>query len=158
MRGRDPNTLLAAVQRWHAEMNAVRAMRPNPYLYEIKSAIWKSCGVSGFSLKEDGITYTIKELLSTDELWEEGKSMHHCVASYSKDCADGKSAIYSLTAKTEDKENNSIVERLVTIEIKPSRKEIVQARKLQNAKPDGDDLRIMKMWASKLGLRSIYMI
>lgn len=159
MKGRDPNTLLLAVQRWHNEMNIERARYNGPN-YEIKSAVWKSCGIKGMVLKEDDITYTIMELLTTEELWDEGKAMHHCVSSYSSYCVNGSSAIYSLSAKTEDKndKNNFVVERLVTLEIRPSSKDIVQARKLMNAKPNSEDMRIIKLWANKVGLTSRYFI
>ncbi len=40
--------------------------------------------------------YTVTPLLTTEELTEEGKEMHHCVAGYSASCEDGLSRIFSI--------------------------------------------------------------
>jgi len=105
-------------------------------------------------LKEKKITYTIKELLTTEELWEEGKAMHHCVASYSNYCSNGTSAIYSMTSQTDE----GVMERMVTIEVKVANKQISQIRKVCNAKPNSEDMRIISGWIRKNNLhKSAYL-
>lgn len=48
--------------------------------------------------------YKIIPLTSSYELIDEGKDMHHCVGSYSENCLEGNSRIFSIR----DKENNKI--------------------------------------------------
>ena len=44
------------------------------------------------------VEWTVQELLSSWELAAEGRAMHHCVVSYSDQCADGNTAIWSICA------------------------------------------------------------
>jgi hypothetical protein len=41
--------------------------------------------------------YVICPLTSSDELWQEGRDLHHCVGDYDYDCEDGHCRIFSVT-------------------------------------------------------------
>jgi len=81
--------------------------------------------------------WSFVELTSGDELFQEGKAMRHCVASYAGRCASGYSAIVSLRYNQQ---------RRVTIEITPRTKQIVQARGLCNRPADAEAQRALSLW------------
>jgi predicted RNA-binding Zn-ribbon protein involved in translation (DUF1610 family) len=67
---------------------------------------------------------TIRPLKSFEEFYDEGKSMHHCVASYF-----GKTSNLILTARTDK-------QRLATIELDSKTFEVLQCRAIQNNVPE----------------------
>lgn len=69
--------------------------------------------------KNTSVVWAFMELTSGKELFEEGQSQNHCVASYATRCVAGHSAIFSM--KRDGK-------RCLTIEICPKRRVLVQAR------------------------------
>ena len=148
MKGREPNVLLLNVQRWHNQL----ARTPVSYG---KSQSWNSCGINGYGVKkiiekiEKRIeqNYIIKELLSSNELWSEGKTMHHCVGSYSSHCCSGHSAIYSMSCESE-----GTITHLVTMEVNVKEKNIVQARGACNQKPTREDWIVINEWMLKRGI------
>ena len=89
MKKRDPLALIEQVERWHRDLRETG--------WAGGEFAWESCGIKGFELKEKDVHYQITELLSTQELKDEGADMHHCVASYATSCMERRSAIYSLT-------------------------------------------------------------
>jgi hypothetical protein len=82
------------------------------------------------------------ELLTTDDLYDEGAALHHCVGGYAGQAASGRSAIFSLRRRVE-----GVLRPRVTVEVWPEQRRIVQARGQQNAKPDPDDQRLIETWA-----------
>ena len=141
MQHRDPNALLRQVDEWHRRMN-----RRGSIEQQVAKS-WDSCGIKGLEIEEKETAWIIRELTTSIELWEEGDKMSHCVGSYASSCAVGSSAIFSLIHLTEEKTTTEL-----TIEVTPKSKHISQARKKCNAKPNKEDLRIMKMWAKERGL------
>ena len=75
-----------------------------------------------FTIAKDG--YIIIPAKTPNEIIEEGKAMHHCVAQYIEKYAKGKCDIYFMRTESEPKKS------LVTIEIKNG--ELVQARTKDN--------------------------
>ena len=137
MENREPNALLRQVERWHEEINA----RYGGYGYRPPTPkTWNSCGLNGY---EDE-TFTIKEILTSEDLWEEGREMRHCVGSYVDSCASGACAVFSL--KDGDK-------RLATIQVDLKSKTVTQARKSCNAKLDDTDKRLIGVWMKKVGIK-----
>ena len=139
MKGRKVESLLKQVDLWHRQLN--RSVGKGNY-------IWSSCGIPGLVYEEgkdsDKKIYTIKELLSTKELVQEGSAMRHCVGSYSYSCRKGGSAIYSLSVKSENG-----TKRLLTVEINIPKKAITQARGFANAFPDAQCQKILRKWTEK---------
>lgn len=154
MKGREPNTLMLQVERWHQEMAARRPYRHNDYGSSRKYEKWDSSGIKGLVHQKGSNTFHIVELLTSTELWEEGREMHHCVGSYSDMCGKGEIAIFSLYVEKET--NDKIIkERMATIEVRVNDRRIVQARKLCNAALNSEDLRIISMWKGKAGISGI---
>jgi hypothetical protein len=146
MKGRTADSLLKQVENWHAKL---RKEKPK------KQMEWKTSGIPGFE-KVEGLEYKsnyrnwkITELLTSNELYAEGKTQKHCVGSYSYSASSGRVAIFSLR-KIDVARQEEIV---LTIEVNLMSKAIVQARKKYNERPDPKASEILSEWAGKVGLR-----
>src|SRR5205807_736509 len=71
--------------------------------------------------------WTIKELLTSQELLAEGQAMRHCVASYTQECAKRRTTIWSLRVENEEGQR-----RVLTIEVDPKTRTICQVRGKRN--------------------------
>ena len=140
--GRTVDSLMKQVERWHRQLGKEK---------KGGDLIWKPSFIRGLEYLEGTPgtnsfrTYTIHEILNSKELSEEGRAMHHCVASYAHSCASGKSSIWSLQLHQHD--GNW---RLLTIEIE--QKSIRQVRGPYNRMSNQKEKDILRRWASKEGL------
>ena len=95
--------------------------------------------------------WRITELLSSANLFTEGKQMQHCVGSYASYCYRGKTTIWSM--KREERDNSK---RVMTIEVDPANRVILKAKGKFNHSPKKKAVEIMKKWANmevlKIGL------
>jgi hypothetical protein len=144
MRGRTPESLLRQVGAWHTQLGREQRIGP---------AQWKSSGIDGLSLIEgheqsrNMRRWTITELLTRDELVNEGRAMRHCIATYARSCANGHSSVWSMQC-----ENAEGRERVLTIEVRPSARTVMEARGRFNAAPTPQAMRILRQWTEKAGL------
>ena len=145
MKGRTPRSLLRQVADWQRSAG-LRGKRP--------VLRWPRSGIGGFRLAEPGIAgsglrvWTIRELLSSRELRAEGGAMHHCVADYVGLCLKGQASIWSMSV--EDHEGRR---RVLTIEVDPATREVVQASRCCNEEPNPKDREILGLWAQGQGLK-----
>lgn len=84
------------------------------------------------------------ELTNSAQLRTEGAALHHCVASYADRCRRGMSRIWSLRFRRGEK-----VHHVLTIEIDPKRRAVVQARGWANRAASGKPLRLLQDWAGR---------
>jgi hypothetical protein len=137
MKGRTAENLLRQTLAWHNVLAKTRG----------KSFQWKKSAIQDFIFTEgtmyDEQVYCFTELLSTVALFEEGKAMSHCVASYDHACVNGRTAIFSLTLR--EGENKPL--RLVTIEVQLENRQIVQVRGKYNASPTTKTMNLVQRWA-----------
>jgi hypothetical protein len=84
--------------------------------------------------------WTIRELTSHRELNAESEMMHHCVWQYRERCATGRSAIFRLTR------NGAGV---LTIELDPRTRAIVQARGIYNRPATQTERAVLSMWSAE---------
>jgi hypothetical protein len=144
MHGRTPETLLRQVNAWHAQLG--REQRVGPMQ-------WKSSGIDGLSLIEgheqsrNMRRWTITELLNRDALVDEGRAMRHCIATYARSCASGHSAVWSMQCESAEGR-----ERVLTIEVRPSSRMVMEARGKFNAAPTPQARRVLRQWIEKAGL------
>lgn len=150
MQGRTPMSLLAQMRDWHAGLR--RKGTPKPDL------AWLSSGISPLELAEGEIAedsrriWSITELCTRSELFEEGRVMRHCVASYDSSCEFGRSSIWSLGVDL----GNGRRKRVLTIEVSNRRKVICQVRGQANRLPTQKELELIRRWAAQeqLGIDS----
>lgn len=142
MKGRDPATLLRAVEAWHRLLGRTGA---GPAVH------WLSCGIPPFRHEEgegqNRKIFTISELTCSHDLEREGHAMRHCVASYVHSCRTGRSAIWSLRVI----DGTGQETRLLTIEVSLRDRQVVQARRRLNDWPGEKDLSLLSRWTGAGG-------
>ena len=90
MKGRTPRSLLHQIGEWHARLRQRKTVRE---LRWVRSPI----GEFRLSIDEGGQRFwTIRELLSSGELYREGAAMRHCVTSYARTCWRREVSIWSM--------------------------------------------------------------
>jgi PcfJ-like protein len=139
IKGRTPESLRRAVADWHRELAERQAAAT-------AVGSWEPSGFTPFVREEDtehGLrVYEVTELLTSQELFEEGKAMSHCVASYARSCASGRSSIWSLRVQIE----SGRVVRLATIEVRLSDRKIIQIRRRSNKPSTSRELSLLNRW------------
>ena len=141
MNGRTPETLLRQVNDWHRELG--RVTRGGEYQ-------WDRSDIDEFLHKvnrkrHQAKTWHIRELLSTDELFDEGRRMNHCVSSYGQSCYKGVKSIWTMESKVEDEKT----QKLLTIEVLMKERRINQARGKGNRLPTAGEMAMLSRWAAK---------
>ena len=74
--------------------------------------------------------WSIRELLSSDELIDEGRALRHCVSTYARSCHTGRSSIWSMEIEDENGRR-----KILTIEVALREKVIRQVRGRRNRLP-----------------------
>jgi hypothetical protein len=96
---------------------------------------------------QTGQHFVFEQLLNKQGLIEEGKNMNHCVGTYSNQCLSNDSAIFSM---------QDVLERgksLVTVEINPKTRKLVQASRPSNNSPSTLEQEIIAEWAKQNDLK-----
>ena len=141
MKGRTPDTLLRQVEEWHQQLGK-----------EAKGGElqWEHSHIGEFRFREGNEQrgnmkfWSIRELLSSDELICEGRAMQHCVRTYARSCYAGRASIW--TMETEDEEGR---DKILTIEVSPSQNLIRQVRGKRNRRPTPKEKSLLVQWATK---------
>ena len=142
---RTPESLLRQMQAWHTDL------RKQPQPTEVS---WYESGICEFDWTERSTDpgevrhWTITEILTRKDLFNEGCVMHHCVASYEHACTSGRSAIWSMGIER----NDSRRKQVLTVEVAVGRKAICQARGKTNRMPTEKEMGILRRWAAQEGL------
>lgn len=133
-RGGAPFTLRGRSLRSAEEQaRAYQREQRRPY----QDLAWRGRGWD-FELDEgDGRRWTLRELTSARELYEEGAAMAHCVGGYGHACASGWSAIFSLRLGGE---------RRLTVELAPQGRRVVQARGRRNGPARPEEEAVLSRW------------
>lgn len=144
IKGRTANSMLRRIQAWHRSLGEtdigfswIRSPF-HPLLLEEQSR-------DGSELP---IRWHMMELTSSGQLRSEGAAMRHCVASYAYRCHRGASSIWSLRLLQGDK-----IRHLLTIEVDPKRRAVIQARGKANRNPGGKPLSLLQNWAGRENLQ-----
>jgi len=144
MRGRTVDSLLAQVERWHRRLG--RGSQG------VTKSRWSRWVIDDYRLSEGGDggkrIWHIRELLSSNELFAEGRTLKHCVASYAAVCSSGISAIYTMDVC--DVEG---VRKLLTIEVHRRDRVLTQVRGKRNRLPTKAEALVVQRWAQENGLR-----
>ncbi len=129
MKGRSATKLLRQVEAWHGDLNRQ---------HYVQFQTWQPSGVRPFELEDETeeigkVRWTVQELLSSWELAAEGTAMSHCAVSYSDQCADGQTSIWSICAQREGVEDR---ENVMTVAVDVAERTVTQARGRYNALPN----------------------
>ena len=118
-----------------------------------KPGLWPRIGVADLrcvepSKHEWSLRYwTICQIRRPEDLIAEGKALHHCVATYEDLCADGTATIWSMMCHGKISSR-----RVLTIQVDPATRTIVQARGKWDRPATRDARLVMKRWADQEGL------
>lgn len=147
MARRTAEALLRQVEAWHGDLRKHSSK---------EQRFWKSSGIRGLTLrtgpKDDPAQqtfWTLRELLSSQELQDEGRRLKHCVASYVGSCAAGRCSIWSMQRRYGDEER---VEPVLTIEV-DGKGVVTQARGRANRWPTPQENSVLQTWMSGAGLK-----
>ncbi|MBC6994881.1 PcfJ domain-containing protein [Neolewinella lacunae] len=140
----------ALAQRREAERRAAADREQ-----DINKASWKPLAKvqpwsQHYARYERVLAHTITELTTREALERESATMHHCVGGYWQRCKQGYSSIWSLR----EQRHNGQWFSVLTIEISPPSRNIIQVRGRFNASPNAGQMRIIEQWAhrEKLGI------
>jgi hypothetical protein len=144
LEGRTVRSVLRLMEEWHRELG-----RGSGRLE------WAASGLRPMRLEVPSeapdappTQWELVELTSAELLRAEGAALKHCVASYGRLCAAGRSRIWSLRRRRDGPPRP-----VLTIEIDPARQAIVQVRGLYNRLPIGRSWQIVQTWARREQLR-----
>ena len=145
MRGRTPETLLRQVEEWHGQLGRESKGR------ELE---WHGSEIGEFHLLEGSEAsrnmkfWSIRELLSSDELIDDGRALRHCVSTYARSCHTGQSSIWSMEIEDENGRR-----KILTIEVTPREKVIRQVRGRRNRLPTPKEKDLLGKWAAQEGMK-----
>lgn len=144
MKGRTIQSMLRQVHAWHCNLGESAAgisWARSPY----ESLLLEESSRDGSEVPE---RWQLLELTNSNQLRSEGAALHHCVASYADRCYRGTSSIWSLRLWRGGK-----VRPVLTIEVDPRRRAVVQVRGYANRAASGKPLRLLTDWAVRERLR-----
>jgi hypothetical protein len=144
LKGRTARSLLRLMEDWHRDLGLVAGgLRWEPS--RLRPMVLETA-------QEDPsappVLWELTELTNTAQLRAEGVALQHCVASYSYNCWRGASRIWSLRRR-----RDTNVRSIVTVEVDPTRRLIVQARGFRNRRASGKALDLVQRWAARENLR-----
>jgi len=135
--------LIEEANTWHDELILMRIGKYKRVYHLPKSDI------ATYKIEYKDKKYKIKQLLTNKELVEEGIKLKHCVGTYTDNCIDRGSFIFSLRL---DKENEEIIP-LITIEV--NNNTIIQKRGKWNRDCLKEEDYLIQNWASENKLKLI---
>ena len=140
IKGRTVQSILRLMRDWHRSLGAGSAGRT-----------WTPSPLQPMVLEEPSRDasdppkrWQMMELTNSAQLRAEGAALHHCVASYDDRCYRGMSRIWSLRMWQGEK-----IHHVMTIEVDPKRRAVVQARARANRAAAGKPLRLLQDWAAR---------
>ena len=134
MKGRSASKPVRLVDEWHDELSG---------LEDVPLETCPASGIKEFTHaeqhKETGqpLTWSVHELRTSQQLAIEGRIMHHCVASYTRQCAAGDASIWSIRVIEENQEYEEEAKprHILTIALNPKKRTVSQYRGKFNLKP-----------------------
>ncbi len=146
MKGRTVPSMLRLMRDWHGSLaggSATFSWARSPY----QPLLFEELRVDHSELPR---RWQMMELTDSAQLLREGAALHHCVGSYAYRCYQGVSRIWSLRLWQGEK-----VRHVLTVEVDPRRRAVVQARGRANRLPSGRSLELLQDWASRERLRMV---
>lgn len=128
-------------------------IRQHPFLQKSIYKDWNKSFINDYFLLENSLegkaarVWTIRELLSSKELKQEGQAMSNCVRTYISVCQSRRSGIWTMEMILENK-----VVKMATIEVNLKKNEICQVKSKFNRRPTQKCLDILRQWEKKEGL------
>jgi hypothetical protein len=160
--GRTMASIIGLTNEWHAEVQreqeamnqlaqAGQARQPrNRPNMPAPANRWKGIDVPLFKYETDGCTWTVTQLLSAQDLLNEGRKMKNCVSSYANKCSSGECAIFNVSCFYTD---SRLTESKATLEVSRDRS-LVQAKGKCNIRVNSVVMNVIARWAQANGIRN----
>jgi hypothetical protein len=158
--GRTITSVIKLANEWHeylrreAEVNRIAqgALIPHGQC-PIDTSRWKGMGISQFRLGTEECIWTVTELLSAQDLLNEGRTMKNCVSSYAHNCASEKSSIFTVECIYPV---NQAIDKAATVEVNRTNRSLIQAKGKCNTAVSSKTKHVITRWAQanriKIGL------
>lgn len=140
MKGRTAVSVVRAMDEWHGQLALDR---------RVHGCVFEPSGLDGGSYErkaricpgspEHIEQWTIREILTSRELAEEGRRLHHCVATYGRDIENKRCSMWSLQVDGT---------RTLTIEVITRRRSVVQVAGRWNRNPTALELNFVRRWVA----------
>jgi hypothetical protein len=147
LKGRSVLALMRAMQQWHRQLGRAKASAGRvfePSGFQPMDLDRSRRDSRGNRIVE---VWHVREILDARALADEGRAMGHCVFSYARSIESGECAIWTQTL-----EDGTGHWRSLTIEVRPRRREIVQARGRFNRMPEPRERLALGAWAARNAL------
>ena len=148
IKGRSMLAMMRAMRQWHGQLAKEEALFGRSFSrsgLQPMDIDRSRRHVSGSRVIE---IWRFREVLDSKTLADEGRAMSHCVYSYAGHIESGACSIWTLTL-----EDNTGHWRRLTIEVRPSIRQIVQARGRFNRLPEPRDMLALDAWAGRNNLQ-----
>jgi PcfJ-like protein len=137
-KGRSARSAMASAQRYHAAVHRAEPIR-GPLSWGSHGWNWE------WTDRSTPFRWQMVELLSSQQLADEGVAQWHCVGTYAQDCAAGQTAIFQLSRDGR---------RQLTIEVTVTNRLIRQVRGRMNSSASAEDAQVVMRWAKVHGLQA----
>ena len=137
LKNKSIRNLMLEIDTWHEQLREKRILK------SVGSKKLAESNVGSYYIDYEGVSYLIKQIKRTKELFEEGKLLHHCVYTYRKECLDGETFIFSL--RTIDEKADEFP--LITIEVVSNK--ILQTKGKFNRSTTEIEKEIIRLWAQE---------
>ena len=155
VKGRSADKLLTQMEEWHDQLGQDFAADEEVGRGRKAPIKWDASGLKPLQIQEENpqtgetVTWMVQELTTHRELLTEGRSMRHCVSTYTKNCRKGTASIWSLQALDENKERQPVM----TIAVDVRSKAVTQVRGRYNIAPVGKAKSMKQQSLSRAYLR-----
>jgi hypothetical protein len=143
LKGRTDHSLMRLVNNW------LRSPRVLGKGFDETILTWTPDPTNDFEYwdEEQQALYKISQLINSYELWLEGKSMMHCVGTYTHKCMGGYSTIWTMTKV------NAKGQELKCVTIEMGKKwRIIEIRGMRNRQPKTKEMEVIRHWVNKENL------
>jgi hypothetical protein len=142
IKGRSVLAMIRGMQQWHGQLAKEKAISGRTFA---PSGLQPMDIDRSRRVRDNRVIeiWHVREILDSKALADEGRVMRHCVYSYVRRIESGECSIWTLTL-----EDNTGHWRRLTIEARPSVRQVVQARGRFNRLPEPRDLLALEAWAS----------
>ena len=142
LKGRNLHSLMKLVYAWHGHIQGETNGR---------NRHWRKSSFGEFNLslknrnpENPDFHWNICELLDSNALFWEGRELRHCVGLYDRECFRGRTTIWSMARLIEGKRV-----RVLSIELNPYNRRIMQIRGRCNRMPKRWELEVLHEWANR---------
>ena len=141
LKNKSVRNLMLEIEHWHEQLRLTRIIK------HVGSKKLVDSEIGNYVTDFEGQLYIIKQIKRTNELFNEGEFLHHCVYTYRKYCMDGTTFIFSLRKIDENTDEFP----LITIEVVSN--VIRQIKGKFNRLPTEMENHIIRSWAQENHLK-----